>query len=128
MSDANYRFTKEHEWVKLDGDSGVVTIGITEFAAGELGDIVFVELPAAGTKVKFMETMGTIEAVKTVADLYAPVSGVITEINAALEDNPEIVNESPLENGWFAKIELSNKGEIDELLTRAQYDELIGKE
>lgn len=127
MSDANYRYTKEHEWVKIDDGSDVATIGITEFAAGELGDIVFVELPDVGASVKFMETMGTIEAVKTVADLYAPVSGTVTEVNPALEDNPEIVNQSPLEDGWFTKIELSNKGELDELLTRAQYDELIGK-
>jgi glycine cleavage system H protein len=120
------RFTKEHEWVAVDGS--VATIGITDFAQGELGDIVFVEFPEVGSKVESMAPMGTIEAVKTVADLYAPVSGVVKEINTALEDNPDIVNKSPYEDGWFVKIELSNKSELDGLMTHAAYKDLIGAE
>ena len=98
MNFDNVRFTKEHEWVALEDGSDVVTVGITDFAAGELGDIVFVELPEVGTTVESMQTIGTIEAVKTVADLYAPVSGVVKELNGNLEENPEVVNKSPFED------------------------------
>lgn len=122
------RFTKEHEWVAVDGSGSVVTIGITDFAQSELGDIVFVEFPEVGSKVESMAPMGTIEAVKTVADLYAPVSGVVKEINTALEDNPGVVNQSPYEDGWFVKIELSDKSELDGLMTHAAYKDLIGAE
>lgn len=122
------RFTKEHEWVAVDGGGSIVTIGITDFAQGELGDIVFVELPEVGSKVESMATMGTIEAVKTVADLYAPVSGVVKAINTALEDNPDVVNRSPYQDGWFLKIEMSNKSELEALMSHAAYKEMIGAE
>ena len=127
MSFDNVRFTKEHEWVRFEDDSDVVTIGITDFAAGELGDIVFIELPEVGREIKMMEAVGTIEAVKTVADLFAPVSGVVKEINSALGDDPALVNQSPYDDGWFLKVELSNRGELDELLKHEDYNRLIGK-
>lgn len=122
------RFSKEHEWVAFEEGSSLVTIGITDFAAGELGDIVYIELPAEGTDVKFMETMGTIEAVKTVADIYAPVSGTVRQVNARLADDPGLVNNSPYGDGWFVKLEMSKQAELDELMTQEQYDEMIGKE
>ena len=122
------RFTNEHEWVAVEEGSGIATVGITDFAAGELGDIVFVELPEIGGEFKRMEPVGTIEAVKTVADLYAPVSGVVKEVNSALEDDPGIVNKSPFDKGWFMRIEMSNASELEELMTRQAYEEMIGKE
>jgi len=122
------RFSKEHEWVSRDGSDDVVTVGITEYAAGELGDIVYIELPAVGTEVKVMEPMGTIEAVKTVADLFAPVSGTVEEINSKLEDEPELVNKSPYEEGWFLKIKISAPGELDGLMSHDEYQKMIGKE
>lgn len=124
MNIDDLRFTKEHEWVAVDGS--IATIGVTDFAQGELGDIVFVELPEVGSEITKTETMGTIEAVKTVADLYAPVSGVVKEINASLEDNPAVVNQSPYDGGWFLKIEISDASELDDLMTHAAYKELIG--
>jgi len=127
MNFDNMRFTKEHEWIALEDGSDVVTVGITDFAAGELGDIVFVELPEVGTTVESMQTIGTIEAVKTVADLYSPVTGVVKEINGGLEDNPEVVNKSPFEDGWFLKIELTKREELDELMAKSDYDAMVGK-
>lgn len=127
MNFDDVRFTKEHEWVRF-GDDSLVSIGITDFAAGELGDIVFVELPEVGAEIKIDESVGTIEAVKTVADLYAPLSGVVKEINAALEDNPGLVNESPYEDGWFLKVEVPDRGEFDQLMTHADYSKMIGKD
>lgn len=124
----NLRFTKEHEWVSIEEGSEVATIGITDFAAGELGDIVFVEMPEVGSEVKRMEPVGTIEAVKTVADLYAPLSGVVQEVNAALEDDPGIVNKNPFDDGWFMKIAMSDTSELEGLMTRQAYDEMIGRE
>ncbi len=118
------KFTREHEWIRVEGDEGVV--GITDFAAGELGDIVFVELPEVGTEVRAGETMGTIEAVKTVADLYAPVSGTVTAVNEALADHPEAVNASPWEDGWFVRIRMSDAAELDALLDHEAYRELTG--
>jgi glycine cleavage system H protein len=120
------RFTKEHEWVAVDKGSNIATIGVTDFAQGELGDVVFVELPDVGAEVKAMEPMGTIEAVKTVADLYAPVSGVVKEVNGDLEDNPGVVNGSPYEKGWFVKIEMSDGSELEGLMSHAAYKEMIG--
>ena len=127
MNFDNVRFTKEHEWVALEDGSDVVTVGITDFAAGELGDIVFVELPEVGTTVESMQTIGTIEAVKTVADLYAPVSGVVKELNGNLEANPEVVNKSPFDEGWFLKIELTNRAQLDDLMAKSDYDAMVGK-
>jgi glycine cleavage system H protein len=127
MTFENMRFTKEHEWVRLEKGSNSVTVGITDFAAGELGDIVFIEFPGVGKKVKAMEPMGTIEAVKTVADLFAPVSGTVQEVNTALNDDPALVNQSPYERGWFVKIELSDRSELDNLMEKQEYDKTVGK-
>jgi len=120
------RFTNEHEWVRAE-DGGEVVVGITEFAAGELGDIVFIELPEPGTEVKAEETIGTIEAVKTVADLYAPLSGAITEVNSALEDNPELANDSPYDEGWLVKIKMSDPSQLESLMEHGAYQEMVGK-
>lgn len=121
----NLKYTKDHEWVSIDGD--IATVGVTEFAQSELGDIVFVELDTEGDTMDQNEVFGTIEAVKTVSDLFMPLSGEITEVNSGLEDAPESVNESPYENGWMIKIKLSDKSELDGLLDVAAYKELIGQ-
>lgn len=128
MKPEEMRFSKEHEWVAVDKDSGVATIGISDYAAGELGDIVYLELPSEGEEVTVMEPMGTIEAVKTVADLFAPISGVVTAVNTVLEDNPEIVNKSPFVDGWFVKIKIADTGELDALMSYDEYKTMIGKE
>lgn len=119
------KYTKDHEWLKVDGDTG--TIGITDYAQGELGDVVFVELPAIGKAVKAHDSFGTIEAVKAVSDLYAPVSGSILEINKELEKSPETVNKDPYGAGWMVKIKLSNASEMSELLDASAYKALIGQ-
>ncbi len=126
MDFKNVRFTKEHEWVRLDGGDEV-TIGITDFASGELGDIVYVELPKVGDNVSASQSMGTIEAVKTVADLFAPVSGVVSAINGALEQGPDLVNKDPFGEGWFVRVKIANRGEYDALMDHAAYQEMIGK-
>ena len=124
MSDKkNLLFTKEHEWIDVDGDEA--QIGITDFAQGELGDIIFVELPEVGDTFSKDDVFGTIEAVKTVADLYMPVSGEILELNSIIEDSPELINTSPHENGWIIKIKITEKSEVDTLLNENQYKELI---
>ena len=120
---ADLKYTKEHEWIKVDGD--VATIGITDYAQGELGDIVFIELPNVGDQTKHMESFGTIEAVKAVSDIFAPVSGEITEVNEKLADEPEIINKDPYGEGWMVKIKLSDTAELDNLLTADLYKELI---
>ena len=117
------KYTEDHEWVLLDGD--IATIGITDFAQSELGDIIFVENPSINDIVKQKDSIGTIEAVKTVADIFAPVSGVIIEVNESIESNPELINESPFSNGWILKIKISNKEECNNLLSRTQYEKLI---
>ncbi|MFH7818637.1 glycine cleavage system protein GcvH [Neobacillus thermocopriae] len=117
------RYSKEHEWVKVE--DGKIRIGITDFAQSELGDIVFVELPEVGDEVTVNEPFGSVESVKTVSELYAPVSGKIVEINEKLNDSPEFVNESPYEKAWMIVVEPSNSGELDELLTAEQYEEMI---
>jgi glycine cleavage system H protein len=121
----NLKYTKDHEWVSIDGD--IATVGVTEFAQSELGDIVFVELDTEGDTMDQNEVFGTIEAVKTVSDLFMPLSGEITEVNSGLEDAPESVNESPYENGWMIKIKLSDTSELDGLLDVAAYKVLIGQ-
>ena len=124
MSDnKNLLFTKEHEWLDVDGDEA--QIGITDFAQGELGDIIFVELPEVGDKFSKDDVFGTIEAVKTVADLYMPVSGEILELNNVIEDSPELINTSPHERGWIIKIKITEKSEVDTLLNENQYKDLI---
>ena len=121
----NLKYTKEHEWVSMDGD--VATIGVTEFAQSELGDIVFVEIETEGETLDQNEVFGTIEAVKTVSDLFMPISGEIVAINSDLEDAPESVNESPYENGWMAKIKASDLSEVDGLMDANAYKSLIGQ-
>ena len=121
----NLKYTKEHEWVSIDGD--VATIGVTEFAQSELGDIVFVEIETEGETLDQNEVFGTIEAVKTVSDLFMPISGEIVAINTDLEDAPESVNESPYENGWMVKIKASNLSEVDGLMDATAYKSLIGQ-
>ncbi len=121
---ADLKYTKEHEWAKLDGD--LVTVGITDYAQGELGDVVFVELPSEGDEVGQDETFGTIEAVKAVSDLYSPVSGEVVEVNSLLEDTPETVNKDPYGEGWMIKIRLSDPAQFDGLMDAAAYQELIG--
>lgn len=118
------RYSKEHEWVRLDGSAA--TIGITSFAADELGDIVFVELPAAGSAVKQFTTFGVVESVKAVSDLFAPVSGAVVETNEALGDHPELLNADPYGEGWIARVELSDPGEVEALMDAAAYAELTG--
>jgi glycine cleavage system H protein len=119
----NLHYTKDHEWVKLEG--GKATIGITDFAQGELGDIVYVDITTLGQEVAAHEVFGTVEAVKTVSDLYMPMAGKVIEVNKALDTSPEKVNADPYGDGWMIKIETSGKAEG--LLTPAQYKELIGK-
>ncbi len=120
---ADLKYTREHEWIKDNGD-GTATVGITDFAQGELGDIVFVELEEVGFEFSQDDSFGTVEAVKTVSDLYAPVDGEITEINEALEDNPELVNEDPYGEGWMVKIRLSDPSQLEDLLSASQYEEI----
>jgi glycine cleavage system H protein len=119
------KYSREHEWVRVEGNRAI--IGITEFAQGELGDIVFVELPEAGATLSANDTFGTVESVKTVSDLYAPVSGTIVEVNAELVDSPEKVNEAPYGDGWMIVVELSDASELDNLLTSEAYTEFINK-
>ncbi|RPF50356.1 glycine cleavage system protein GcvH [Aquisalibacillus elongatus] len=121
-----YRYSKEHEWVKVEGDK--VRIGITEFAQDELGDIVFVELPEVGDELDLDEPFGSVESVKTVSELYAPVSGKIVEINEELEDSPELVNESPFEKAWMVVVELSDESQLDDLMDADEYQKMIDAE
>jgi glycine cleavage system H protein len=121
---ANLKYTKDHEWVSLEGD--IATVGITHFAQKELGDIVYVEVETLDQNLEKDEVFGTVEAVKTVSDLFLPLSGEIIEFNEALESNPEIVNSDPYGEGWMIKIKISNSAEIDSLLSSESYKELIG--
>jgi glycine cleavage system H protein len=120
----NLKYTKDHEWVSIDGD--VATIGITAFAQGELGDIVYVEIETEGETFEQEEVFGSVEAVKTVSDLFMPVSGEILEFNSELESNPELVNKDPFGNGWMVKIKMTNAAEVSDLLDAASYKNLIG--
>jgi glycine cleavage system H protein len=119
------KYTKEHEWVRIDGQAA--TIGITDYAQGELGDIVFVELPAVGDELTQMTPFGTIEAVKAVSDMFAPVSGKVVEVNAALDDDPMIINRDPYGEGWMLKVELSAQNEVEQLLDSAGYSQIISE-
>jgi len=120
----NLKYTKDHEWVSVSGD--IATIGITDFAQSELGDIVYVEIETEGETLDQEEVFGSVEAVKTVSDLFMPVSGEIIEFNSALEADPELVNSDPYGKGWMIKVKLSNPSEFDELLDAAGYAALIG--
>jgi glycine cleavage system H protein len=118
------KYTKDHEWVKIEGD--IAWVGITDFAQNELGDIVYIEVNTVGETLEQEETFGTIEAVKTVSDLFMPLSGEVLEYNNNLEPNPEIVNKDPYGNGWIVKIKFNDSSEIDQLLSVDQYKELVG--
>jgi len=120
----NLRYTKDHEWVKLEGN--IATIGITDFAQRELGDIVYVDVDTIGKELDAGEVFGTVEAVKTVSDLFLPVSGTITELNAALSDAPELVNNDPYGEGWMVKMTINNPSDIDTLLDAAAYEQVVG--
>jgi glycine cleavage system H protein len=121
----NLRYTKDHEWVRIDGSTG--WIGITDYAQGELGDVVFIELPAIGTKLEQGKSFGTIEAVKAVSDLYAPMSGEVLEVNKEAQDSPEVVNKEPYERGWMLKVKIENPTDLDHLLDALSYRKLVGK-
>ena len=116
-------YTSDHEWVNVVGN--VATIGITDFAQGELGDIVFIEFPELSSTVEKGQSAGSIEAVKTVSDLYMPISGTVIAVNKNLDDNPEAVNDTPYGDGWMVKVEIANQDEISDLLTATAYDDLI---
>ena len=121
---AELKYTKDHEWVKVDGN--IATIGITDFAQGELGDVVFVEVETEGEDLDKEETFGTIEAVKTVSDMFMPVSGKVLEFNPDLEDAPETINSDAYGSGWIIKIEMSDTSELDDLLSASDYEAQIG--
>jgi glycine cleavage system H protein len=120
------RYSEEHEWVRVA--DGVATIGITDHAQEELGDIVFVELPAVGATITKAATLGVVESVKAVSDVYAPVSGTVVAVNERLTENPEVINEDPYGEGWMTKVELGDPGEVDGLMTAAQYRDFVAKE
>jgi glycine cleavage system H protein len=125
MYPSDYRYTKEHEWIKVSGDTG--TIGITDYAQHELGDVVFAELPAVGSKVTTGEVFGTIESVKAVSEIYAPVSGEVTEANAALSATPEIVNSDPHGAAWLIKVKLANPAEVAALMDATAYQAFVSE-
>ena len=118
------RYTKEHEWIRVEGAEAVV--GVTDYAQGELGDVIFVELPAPGTKVGQMKSFGTIDAVKTVSDLFAPVGGEVTAVNTDLKDSPALVNQAPYGKGWMVRIRMANPKEVDALLSADAYEKHLG--
>ena len=122
---ADLKYTKDHEWIRVDGD--VAYVGITDYAQGELGEIVFVDITTEGEVVAKEEVFGTIEAVKTVSDLFMPVSGEVIEANAELDDKPELVNEDVYGNVWLIKISVSDPSELDELMSAAEYEQMIAK-
>jgi len=121
----NLKYTNDHEWIKVDGNTG--TIGITEYAQGELGDVVFVDIDPNISEIKKGESFGTIEAVKTVSDMFAPCSGKVVELNKELTDNPEFINNDPYGKGWMIKVEVDDLNELNELLDSAAYKSLIGQ-
>lgn len=120
----NLRYTKDHEWVRLEGN--IATIGITDFAQGELGDIVYVEIETTGKHLEAEAVFGTVEAVKTVSDLFLPVAGTVNEVNPALADSPDLVNSDPYGNGWMIKMTVDNPADVEKLLDAAAYQGVIG--
>lgn len=126
MYPAEYRYTKEHEWINVDGESA--TVGITHHAQDQLGDVVFVELPAVGVKLQINGSFGTVESVKAVSDIYAPISGDVTEVNETLIDKPEILNSDPHGEGWLVRLKVFDKTEVDALMTADQYTEYVAAE
>ena len=123
----NLHYTEEHEYVRPDEDAGVVVVGITDYAQGELGDVVYVDLPEVGAKLNQMDEFGSIEAVKAVSQLFSPVAGEVVEINEALEGDPALVNRDPYGDGWMIKLRLRNPGDLEQLLTAADYAQHIGE-
>ncbi len=124
MNPQHFKYTKDHEWISIDGD--IATIGITNFAQGELGDIVYIDINTVGNALAAEEVFGTVEAVKTVSDLFLPLSGTITEINPALEANPELVNSDPFGAGWMVKVKVNNPSDFENLMTAEAYEKLVG--
>ena len=121
---SNLKYTKEHEWIRVEG--GIAYVGITDYAQSELGEIVFIEVETVGETLNEGEVFGTVEAVKTVSDLYLPVDGEILEFNEALESNPELVNDDPYEKGWMVKVGVSDVEQVEKLLSATEYEALIG--
>lgn len=121
---SNLKYTKEHEWILVEGDTA--TVGVTDFAQGELGDVVFVEIETVGENLDQGETFGTIEAVKTVSDLFMPVSGEIFEVNEKLEETPDVVNSDPYGQGWMVKMKIADASQLEGLLSASDYEALIG--
>jgi|SRR5690606_134060 glycine cleavage system H protein len=121
----NLRYTKDHEWIKMEGD-GIALVGITDFAQRELGDIVFVDINTVGSELKANDIFGTVEAVKTVSDLYLPIDGTVLEVNSSLEGNPEYVNQDPYGNGWMIKLKMNNPDDLNSLLDAQAYKEMVG--
>ena len=122
----DYLYTKEHEWIKVEGDTG--TVGITDHAQNELGDIVYVDLPKVGAKLTAMKPMGSVESVKAVSDVYSPVTGEVTAINETLAQKPELINKDPHGEAWLVKIKLANRAELDSLMKAADYQEYVSAE
>jgi glycine cleavage system H protein len=122
MSQKDLKFTKSHEWIRVEGDDAVV--GLTDYAQGELGDIVFIELPEKGRSVSSGDVLTTVESVKSVSELFAPLTGEIVDANSALEDDPSLINSDPYGKGWIVKIRLDDAGELDQTITAGEYDEL----
>jgi len=125
---SSLRYSEEHEYIRESEDEGVVSIGITDFAQGELGDVVYVELPQPGDRYALMDSFGTIEAVKAVSELYSPIAGEIVEINEALEDDPALVNTDPYGEGWMVRLRVDDATQLDELLSADDYRKLVGEE
>lgn len=125
MIPSDLKYTKEHEWVKVE--KNIATIGITDYATGELGDIVFVELPKVGAKVQQMKSFGTIEAVKAISDMFSPITGEVIEINGDLANEAAIINQDPYGHGWIIKVRFTNAGELDALLSAADYEAMLKK-
>jgi glycine cleavage system H protein len=121
---AELKYTVEHEWIRVEGDE--IVVGVTEFAQGELGDVVFIEMETEGETLSKGDTFGTIEAVKTVSDLYMPVDGEVVKVNPALEDTPELINSEPFEGGWMIRIKLTDPSQLDDLMSADAYNALIG--
>ncbi len=126
MFPENLRYTKDHEWVRVDGDTG--TVGITDHAQAELGDIVYVDLPRTGAQLQQSASLGSVESVKAVSEIYSPVTGEVTEVNAALADKPEKLNEDPYGEGWLIKIKLGDAAEVEKLMSAADYQAYVGAE
>jgi glycine cleavage system H protein len=118
------KYTAEHEWIRVEGEE--IVVGVTDFAQGELGDVVFIEIETEGETLSVGDTFGTIEAVKTVSDLYMPVDGEIVEVNPALEDSPELVNSEPFQGGWMIRVKMANPAQLEDLMSAEQYRALIG--